>query len=577
MEYINGDFIMAGCDHSQALHTLYDARPLIHTIGFLPLFSNTIPGFSLEEHTTASSWWTDDPDTDPWAWRMTLAADESIAYGKFFGRNAGFISKQWFPTFANYRRNGYDFDALFEDELASYRSKKIMDVFELDDESVGQQIMSSEVKVRAGFGKDGGEKNFEGVITDLQMQTYLIMADFQQKKNKKGVAYGWHIAVMETPETKWGREYVTSEYSSDPQASWKRIVENMKQFYPEAEESQILKLLGIKYPGGVENKATKTATPRKTTEKKIRTADLDWPENLLRAMEAAAVKAEEKRKERAAEAAEAGMKTIPDVDTPPFTLPEHLNSDQMAGLTQAISTLNDNEKKVIHLRFEEQRTIKDTATEFGLTGSRIQQITAKALRKLRHPARLALIVDGLEGVQEVEELRKLEAREAVESGDRDRVFSTITIYDLKLSVRATNCLVRAGMYTLADVVKLADEDPVKMLQIRNLGKNSLLEVIEKLEEYGVDCYEVRKACGFGIERREDVAELQPSVRLYNILIRNGLDTVSKVEEIIKQDPMALLRLDGMGRKTLEELVGKLEEVGVDCDSVKKETEWLGWR
>ncbi len=249
MEYLNGEFIMRGCDPSQALHTVWDCRSFIHDIGFIPLFSNSIPGFSIEEHTTTAQWWTEAPEIDPWVWRQILSSDPTIAYGKFFGRSAGFISKDFFPTFANYRRNGYDFEALFEDELASYRAKKIMDVFGLNDESVGQQIMSSEIKASAGFGKEGGEKNFEGVLADLQMQTYLIMGDFKQKKNKKGVAYGWHIAVMETPETKWGQEFVTSEYSSDPAESWEKIVQRMKQFYPEAEEKEVQKLLGIKYPG----------------------------------------------------------------------------------------------------------------------------------------------------------------------------------------------------------------------------------------------------------------------------------------------------------------------------------------
>ena len=122
-------------------------------------------------------------------------------------------------------------------------------MFELDEESKGKAIMSSEIKQLAGFSKDGGEKNFEGVITDLQMQTYLIMGDFRQKKNKKGAAYGWHIAVMETPETKWGRDFVASAYSEDPEESWKKIVSRMKDGYPEATDEQISKMLGIKYPG----------------------------------------------------------------------------------------------------------------------------------------------------------------------------------------------------------------------------------------------------------------------------------------------------------------------------------------
>ena len=117
MEYINGEFIMAGCnpDDPHRIQTAKECVKFVHSVGFLPLFSNSILGFSVEEHTAASQWWTGDPQTDPWEWRILLAADDSIAYGKFFNRTAGFISKDFFPTFANYRRNGYDFDALFED------------------------------------------------------------------------------------------------------------------------------------------------------------------------------------------------------------------------------------------------------------------------------------------------------------------------------------------------------------------------------------------------------------------------------------------------------------------------------
>ena len=180
MEYINGEFIMTGCgpDDPGRIKTAKECASFIQDVGFLPLFSNAIPGFSVEEHTTASQWWTEDPETDPWAWRQILSSDPDIAYGKFFGRNAGFVSKECFPVFANYRRNGYDFDALFEDELAGYRAKKIMDVIEMDEESKGRQILSSELKQAAGFTKEGGEKNFEGVIVSDH-------GGFPEKKKKK--------------------------------------------------------------------------------------------------------------------------------------------------------------------------------------------------------------------------------------------------------------------------------------------------------------------------------------------------------------------------------------------------------
>ena len=175
---------------------------------------------------------------------MILARNPDIAYGKFFNKAAGFVSKSFFPVFANYRRNGYDFDALFEVGLASYRARNIMDVFELDDEAVGKELMSYEVKELAAV-----DKNFQGMLTDLQMQTYLILSDFRQRKNRKGQLYGWHIAAVETPETKWGRDFVTSDYTEDPKESWGKLEERVKQHFPNATDESIQKIFGIRWPG----------------------------------------------------------------------------------------------------------------------------------------------------------------------------------------------------------------------------------------------------------------------------------------------------------------------------------------
>lgn len=238
METINGEWIMRGCseDDPHCLHTVAEAKKLILKVGFLPLFESGDTGFSIEEHTPPYHWWSGEPLTDPWEWRMILTRDPEIAYGKFFDKKAGFISREWFPEFANARRDGYDFDAGWEDGLASYRMKKIMDTFSPDDRMTGKEILSFVLKEQAGFGK-GGEKNFEGVLTELQMRTYLIMSDFRQKRNKKGQAYGWHIAALETPETKWGYEHVTSGYGKAPKESLGRIREQAGRYFPGAETS----------------------------------------------------------------------------------------------------------------------------------------------------------------------------------------------------------------------------------------------------------------------------------------------------------------------------------------------------
>ncbi len=58
----------------------------------------------------------------------------------------------------------------------------------------------------------------------------------------------------------------------------------------------------------------------------------------------------------------------------------------------------------------------------------------------------------------------------------------MSIEEMELSVRSYNCLKRANIHTVEDLTKKTEED---MLKVRNLGKKSLDEVIQKLESYGL--------------------------------------------------------------------------------------------
>jgi len=240
METVNGEWIMKGCSRRDrhCLHSPEDLLELVREIGFLPLFSNEIPGFSVEEHTPAADWWTDDPAADPWAWRQVLASNEFIAYGKFFDKKAGFVSRDWFPDFANFRRDGYDYEGLYEDGKMKHRNKQIMDAFEPDEQCRGLELLTCDLKRKAAV-----EKGFEGALTELQMQTFLIMNDFRQRQNKAGIGYGWHVAVLMTPETKWGYERVNG-CGRKPEESRERIREQLKRFFPDAPEKALRKVTG---------------------------------------------------------------------------------------------------------------------------------------------------------------------------------------------------------------------------------------------------------------------------------------------------------------------------------------------
>jgi hypothetical protein len=250
MSVENGEWIMRGLewDNPYRIRTWRELVNWIKEIGFLPLFGNEVEGFSVEEHTSPDYWWSGNRQEDPWEWREIIAASTQVAYGKFFGNKAGFISLEWLPYFVNFRRAGYDFDSRYQDGLASRREKKIMDFFISEDEEGNSvykddRILSTDLKKMAGFGK-GGEKNYPGIITGLQMQTYLVITDFKRRKNKRGEEYGMAVSIMLPPESIWGYDKVTAAYKENPKKSWSRIYEHVKEMYPEAGEADIIRLLG---------------------------------------------------------------------------------------------------------------------------------------------------------------------------------------------------------------------------------------------------------------------------------------------------------------------------------------------
>ena len=117
-----------------------------------------------------------------------------MVYGKFFDKKAGFISLEWLPYFVNYRRNGYDFDSKWEDGLANSREKAVLDLLTGRDDDGDMtfpdiQILSTDLKKKAGFGKEGA-KNYSGIVTGLQMQMYLVITYFARRRSKSGSEYG---------------------------------------------------------------------------------------------------------------------------------------------------------------------------------------------------------------------------------------------------------------------------------------------------------------------------------------------------------------------------------------------------
>ncbi|MBQ3311357.1 DNA-directed RNA polymerase subunit alpha [bacterium] len=70
-----------------------------------------------------------------------------------------------------------------------------------------------------------------------------------------------------------------------------------------------------------------------------------------------------------------------------------------------------------------------------------------------------------------------------EEVDESEPTTTITIEELELSVRAYNCLKRASINSMSELLKKSEHD---LLNIKNFGKKSSDEVIERLHHFGLD-------------------------------------------------------------------------------------------
>ena len=111
----------------------------------------------------------------------------------------------------------------------------------------------------------------------------------------------------------------------------------------------------------------------------------------------------------------------------------------------------------------------DVYTNGTLAPDEAVSLAAKVLS-----AHLSLFIDLSENAKSAEVMIEKEDNE------KEKVLE-MTIEELDLSVRAFNCLKRAGVNTVGDLIS---KSPDEMMKVRNLGKKSLEEVISKLESLG---------------------------------------------------------------------------------------------
>ena len=184
-----------------------------------------------------------------------------------------------------------------------------------------------------------------------------------------------------------------------------------------------------------------------------------------------------------------------------------MTDDRIDGLYDALDMLTDREKEWTILSYRDGMANTEIARMYDRSSNRVMQVLHTAVRKLRHPARKRLIMDGANGSREIAEEREMiseqkrrliQERKELEELKKDAELAQMTplldpldapldIRDMNLSVRSFNCLWRANFKTMRMLLNCVTEG--NLLQIRNFGVKCTKELLQKLYDMGYITYD----------------------------------------------------------------------------------------
>ena len=216
------------------VHTCQELIDYIGQVGFLPLLSMGVAGWSAEEVADEDCQYTRLPDGGwewpLWEWKGPILQESGCAYGKFFQRKAGFISREWWPDFCNYRRSLYP-----QPEEGSIEEIILVTLKEYG------SLITRKLRAACGFTGPKMRSRFDAYVTRLEMGGYIVTEDFVYPHDRHGREYGWGWSLLTTPETLFGREACHPECT--PEESRERLLAHFREILPEVPERKLDVLL----------------------------------------------------------------------------------------------------------------------------------------------------------------------------------------------------------------------------------------------------------------------------------------------------------------------------------------------
>ena len=221
---------MLTVDRFPTVSSAAELAGLIEEIGFIPFFDCGIKGFSVKAVCDPRYWFAKDVD-GPWEWKT----GQSYAYAKLLRGKAVFISPEWYGVFACYRRDGYDYEGMYEDGFLPRGAYDIVRALE------GGSMLSTRLREKTGYvGRDSG---FDGLVNLLQMKCFILPVAFEYAFTKSGKPYGWGLARYALSDERYGNEIGTAEGRYTPKEARETIAEHIAALCPTEERRKILSLL----------------------------------------------------------------------------------------------------------------------------------------------------------------------------------------------------------------------------------------------------------------------------------------------------------------------------------------------
>lgn len=219
---------------AEKIHSCPELVDYVNQIGFLPLLNIGVGDWSAEDAVDENCRYTASPDGGwewpLWKWKGSVLRESGCAYGKFFDKKAGFVSREWWADFCNYRqsrRPQMDEGSIESAILQTLREEGSM--------------ITRELRAACGFTGAKMRGKFDGYVARLQMQCRIVTEDFIYPCDRHGKEYGWGWALLTTPETLFGKEACRPGRS--PEESYRKIWRHLKNILPWATDDEINRIL----------------------------------------------------------------------------------------------------------------------------------------------------------------------------------------------------------------------------------------------------------------------------------------------------------------------------------------------